>query len=112
MKMQKDIIFILGSLLIVTIVWIAFTIQHNAQQSTISEPLNQDIIGITPDFNTAVIAKLKDRQLVDPSYSYSSAETLTATDTATPTPSVTLPTPSPTITPTPSTVEETITNTP
>jgi len=115
MKTQREIIFILGSLLIVSIAWVIFNIQHNAQTSTISEALNHDITAITAHFNIAVITKLKNRELVNPSYTYISvSSSLTTNNQATiaATPTVSL-TPSPslaeTVIPTPT---EAITITP
>ena len=118
MKRKNDLIFILGSLLVVTIAWVIFTINHNATTSTISESLANDVVAITPRFNTNVITKLKQRELVDPSYSFAaSAQTVTETNQATQTATLTV-TPTPTIsgatisnteTPTPTTIVPTST---
>lgn len=56
---RKDILFLLipGSLL--TLFWIGFTIYHNHTTPTISADLQEQIIPISPTFNTNVIEGLK-----------------------------------------------------
>lgn len=66
---QKEILFILSSALLVTIIWVAFNIYHNAITSTISETLAVQIIPIPGKFDTVTIEKLKKRQKITPLYS-------------------------------------------
>lgn len=63
---QRDILFLLISSCIVVFVWIAFTIIHNSQTSTVSEGTAQDISPIQATFDTKVIEKMKARLVVSP----------------------------------------------
>lgn len=65
---QQEILFLLGSIVAVVFVWIAFTLIHNSLTSTISGTLNQAITPIQPNFNTKVIDLMKTRTVVVPVY--------------------------------------------
>lgn len=79
MNRQQEIILMLTSIGIVVCVWIGFNLYHNAFSSTISKSLNADIVPITPNFNTAVIKSLKQREYVNPKYSFPSQQSPTPT---------------------------------
>lgn len=82
---QKDLIFLLVSATFLAIVWIVFTIIHNALTSTISGTLNQQIQSIDSTFDNQTIQTLQKRQKVTPKTAFN------GTDSFTPTPSPTLP---------------------
>lgn len=63
---QDEILFFLGSAVIVVFAWIAFTILHNSLTSTISGTVLQTIMPIDPTFNTKVIDAMKKRTVVAP----------------------------------------------
>lgn len=71
MKRQREIIILLVSVFIVVVVWIGFNIYHNAHASTINDALTQEIIPISPNFNTTVLERLKKRIYIDPIYTFS-----------------------------------------
>lgn len=88
MKRQREIILIVVSFFIISIIWIGFSLYHNAITSTISEPLNADIKEINPNFKSDIIQILKNRAYVEPLYSISSPPIQTASATANQTPSI------------------------
>lgn len=90
MKQRRDIIFILGASLALVLLWVVFSIYHNLNASTISEPVSVDINPIQPNFQENVITSLKKRQKVEP---------LLSTQSPSPSPSTS---PLPTTTPAPS----------
>lgn len=53
-------------MLIFILSWIIFSIYHNSATSTISQSLNQNIIPITPDFDSKTIDEIKERENVSP----------------------------------------------
>lgn len=59
---QKDILFLLIPGFLLTLFWIGFTIYHNHTTPTISTDLQEQIIPISPTFNTSVIDSLKQRK--------------------------------------------------
>lgn len=65
---QKDILFILGSSLIVVIFWIASNIVHIWATTTVSEELQLRLTPIPATFDTDTLQKLKTRLKVDPLY--------------------------------------------
>ena len=67
MKNSKTL-FLLISLLFVSIMWVVFTVYHTFKTSTISEKVNQEIKPISPDFDSATIEKIKSRQIIVPQY--------------------------------------------
>ena len=116
---QKDFLIILIPALILTILWVVFSIYHNYVTSTIKDPLTFQTIPIDGKFDKLTIENIKTRQRVDPLYELltlpstdsstndeeiiDTQETTTTTEEITPTPTDTQePTPSPTeeITPT------------
>jgi hypothetical protein len=84
MKRQKEIILIVVSFFILSVMWIGFTLYHNAVTSTISAPLNEDIKDINPDFKSNIIQTLKNRAYVAPLYSMPSNPVQTASSGAQP----------------------------
>lgn len=70
MKRQREIIILLVTIFIVVIVWASVNIYHNARASTINDTLTQEIIDISPNFNTAILEKLKNRINLDPIYTF------------------------------------------
>ncbi len=54
--------------MIVSVAWVGFTVYHTYRTSTISEKINQQIIPISPDFDTQVIDRIKNKQSVTPLY--------------------------------------------
>ena len=65
---QKDILIILVSLFILTVLWVIFNIYHNYVTSTIKDPLSIQIIPIEGKFDKDTISKIKNRKRVDPLY--------------------------------------------
>lgn len=99
MKRQREIIILAISIFLVSIAWIGFDIYHNIVTSTISEPLQQAITDINPNFDTTVITQLKQRTYTDPIYFQGTASTSAKEQPATPSATITKQ-PSPSITPT------------
>lgn len=65
---QQNFLIILILLFIAIIAWAATSIHQNLVQSTISETISQDILPITPVFDTKIIDKIKERERVNPSF--------------------------------------------
>jgi hypothetical protein len=65
-KEKRDIIFILGASLVLVVLWVVFSIYHNLNASTISEPVAIDINPIKPTFQENVVTTLKNRQKITP----------------------------------------------
>ncbi len=65
---QKDILIIIVLLFIFAVSWIGSSIYHSAVNSTISETTSKDIAPIAPNFDTKTIDKLKERQVIIPSF--------------------------------------------
>lgn len=63
---KREIIFILGSTLIVVIAWVAFSIYHNFVTSTIPDALSITIAPIGKSFDIVTIENLKSRQRITP----------------------------------------------
>jgi hypothetical protein len=80
---QKDILFLLISSTFLAIVWIIFTILHNALTSTISGTLNQQIQPIAGSFDNQTIQTLLKRQQITPQFSLKGTDQLTLTPTPT-----------------------------
>lgn len=87
---QNDILFILISSFILTVVWIGFSLYHAHVTSTITDTQNVSVIPISPNFDTAVIDKLKTRTAVDPSLDavIVASSSPTSSISATPTPAL------------------------
>lgn len=65
---QRDILFLSISVFAVIAFWIGFNIAHNLDESKISAPIRENIIPISPDFDTKTIETIKNRQNVEPLY--------------------------------------------
>lgn len=79
---RKDLLFILVSSTLVVLLWIVFSVLHNAFSSTISESVAQDIAPIPGSFDTNELKSLKNRLQVTPQTGIN----LPPTPTPTPTP--------------------------
>lgn len=79
---QKEFIFLLLSIFIIVIAFIAFNIYHTSTTSTIPETLRIQIIPIAPKFNTAIIDELKLRQKITPLYSIENSSSQTSSPAA------------------------------
>jgi len=82
---QKNIVIILFSLFILTILWVVFNIYHNLITSSIKDPLSIQIIPIEEDFDTNTIDKIKNRKRVNPLYDVQSGLSETPTEIPVPT---------------------------
>lgn len=82
MKRQREILTLLISAFIVVIAWVIANIYHNAYASTINSTLSEEIIPISPNFNTAVLEKLKTRKYIDPIYTFPANTDTTGSTTA------------------------------
>lgn len=94
----KELLFIVISSFILTVIWIASNVYHSYVTSTIDPLLQIQIQPISPDFDSATIEKLKKRVKINPE------NTATANVQASPTPTLQ---PAP-LSPTPSVGEESI----
>ena|SRR5581483_9773171 len=63
---QEEVLFFLGSIVIVVFAWIAFTLIHNSLTSTISQEVTQAIIPIAPTFDMKTITKMHAKPTVVP----------------------------------------------
>jgi hypothetical protein len=63
---QKDLLIIISSVFILTLLWVIFNIYHSHVSSTITDPLIYQIIPIEGKFDTATINKLKERKRINP----------------------------------------------
>src|SRR5258708_37448776 len=70
---QKDITFLLISLFLVTVMWIGFTIYHNATTSKVSEAVNANLTPINGRFDTSAISKIKQREQVEGTFQASTS---------------------------------------
>lgn len=82
---RRDILFLLISGAVLTILWIIFTILHQAVSTTISDDVSQQIAPITSKFDRKIIDALKKRPVISPEYNLKNV----------------IPTPLPTFVPTP-----------
>lgn len=87
---KKQILIILIPTFIFVVLWICFNIYHGIVSSTISQTENMQIAPISPNFDTNVINKLKQREVITPIYQVngSSQNTQTPSISQIPTPSV------------------------
>jgi len=91
---HKEIILLSGSMFIIVVAWIGFSIYHNLVKSTTPESLEKEALPIKATFDEPVIRKLKERAQISPLYRLeSSVPSIT--------PSPTIPELSPTLTPSP-----------
>lgn len=65
---QRDIILLLAPVALLVAAWIIFNIYHNSVTSTISAPLDKNILPISPNFDTQTIDNLKKRDKILPVY--------------------------------------------
>jgi hypothetical protein len=63
---QKDILFLSVSMFVMVTVWVGFSLYHTWATSTISEDLQMQIIPIDPNFDTATIHTLEERENINP----------------------------------------------
>lgn len=77
---QKELLFLLISITFVAIMWIVFSVLHQALSSTISEATSADIQPISASFDLKTLQELKNRKVILPQ------EGIEVTPTPTPTP--------------------------
>ena len=65
---QKDILFIVISTFVLSVLWIGFNIYHKMATSTISADLQISIKPIDPTFDFITVKKLKNREQITPVY--------------------------------------------
>lgn len=63
---QKEFLIIVISVFSLTLLWVIFNIYHNRATSTITDPLNFQIIPIEGKFDKESIRKIKERNRVNP----------------------------------------------
>lgn len=71
---KKDVLIILILLFTFVVAWIATTIYTSIRKSTIPANVTGDIKPIAPNFNTQTIDKLKEREVINPSFEKSASE--------------------------------------
>lgn len=79
---QKDILLLVIPTVLFVFSWILFGILHGAKTSTISEAQSESILPISPSFNAAAIATLKQRTHIDPLYTISAVTAATKASAA------------------------------
>lgn len=103
---KKEIVLILTSIFVISVIWIIFNVYHNLITSTIPETLSKKILPINPDFDTKTIEKMKERKKVSPLFEnktiskVATSSAITPSISPLPSPTITQPI-SPTITPSP-----------
>lgn len=65
---QRDVLLILGSLFVLTILWVFFNIYHSFVTSTIKDPITYQILPIESSFDTQTLEEIKDRTRVEPAF--------------------------------------------
>lgn len=63
---RREILFLIISTFILVVVWVGFSVYHNAVTSTISQALSIQITPISPTFDMQTFEKLKEREKVSP----------------------------------------------
>ena len=63
---NKELVLLLGSVLVIVVAWIAFSIYHNLITPTTPENLEKEATPIDPVFDESTINKLKERQQTAP----------------------------------------------
>lgn len=91
---EKDLLYLVVSSFILTILWVGFNIYDSIATSTITEVLKVQIAPISPEFDPATIEKIRAREIIAPAYTFT-ATGIKETPTPTQAPIVELPTPSP-----------------
>lgn len=106
---QKEYIIVLGSILIVVILWGIFTVYHNLSTSTIDPNENLIVVPIDGTFDRNTINKVKTRKRVDVTLSSLSSPSASSTPTPKPSPTpVSSKSAALTLTPTPTTEPTTV----
>lgn len=92
MKRQKDLLLLLISGFILTVIWIVATVKHNIDTSTISDALRVEVTSIVPKFDTKTLDVIKSKTNVDPRFEVQTplASPSAATPTPTKIPSITV----------------------
>lgn len=65
---QKDLLIILVSLFVLTVLWVVFNIYHSFVTSTIKDSLSIQIVPIEGQFDTNTINQIRERRRVEPLY--------------------------------------------
>lgn len=63
---QKDLLIILVSLFVLSVLWVVFNIYHSFVTSTIKDSISIQIIPIEGKFDTDTVSKIKGRKRVVP----------------------------------------------
>ncbi len=95
---RKDFIFLLASIVVLSIAWVIFNIIHQSITSTISETTASQINPIKPNFDLKTVDLIKKREQVAPMYTFES-QSASNSSLSTPiliTPTPLIPTPTPT----------------
>lgn len=79
---QKELVYLLGSICVISICWVISNIYNKSVTSTLSETLQSEITVIHPRFDTDTLTQLKDRHHLNPLYRMDKGSTL---PTSTPT---------------------------
>lgn len=103
MRRQKDILYLLISGFVLSVILVISNVYHNHATSTISETLQLEVLPIEPRFDKTTLEKIKQRTKVDPRFEVSTSVASTSAPSPTIKPSAAVsPTFSPTVTATPS----------
>lgn len=79
---EKDLLYLVVSSFILTVLWIGFNIYDSIASSTIEEVLKVQIAPISPEFDPATIEKIRSREIITPAYTFTATGT---NETPTPT---------------------------
>lgn len=79
---QKDVLFIFGSLCLLTIAWIVFSIAHSTLSSTTPQTVTTEVSPIDPNFDLKTIERLRKRQKVTPVFTVINSKTSSKTSTS------------------------------
>lgn len=82
---QNDLLYIISSVFILAVLWIAFNLYHAHTTSTITDIQNAQVVPISPTFQKEVINQLKSRAKVDPLFESSTIAASPSGVTPTPT---------------------------
>ncbi len=67
---RNDIIFLLTSIVILSIAWVIFSVIHASTSSTIASDVNNEILPISATFDMRTITALQSRQSITPVYTF------------------------------------------
>lgn len=90
---QKNILILVISAFVIVLAWIAFTVYHNLETSTIPDALSIKIIPINPTFDEKTIEKIKQRKKVAPLFQVVTSVTPMVSITPIALPSLQIPSP-------------------